>query len=229
MSEKWVFTIVFLTIFFITAIAALMGMAKIKPFHNMADKWIKMLVGPLIIELAVAVIGVFVSLYGTSVEKYIFVADYRNFLDDWKKSLGERENTCIKSYQTSGDSVAQLDESCINIVQNLERKKAANNQKGLGNLYLEKDDSKYSGVAFYTFPGAYSSTVFKVNGSLFDDKIQLTFSQERGYFIDEMGRVALRPPASFQVDFKEAVGGNGVYEGKLKGPDNVNYGVLRYY
>lgn len=229
MTEKWLFTIVFLLIFFITAIATIMGAAKIKPFHNMPDKWVKILIVPLLAELAVAVIGVFVSLYEPAVEKYTFVADYRHFLSDWKNNLGEKDSNCLKMYISSGHMVANLDESCLNIVKAYERKRAANNQKGLGNIFLEKGNNSYEGMAFYTFPGAQSSTIFKVTGSSANHLVQLTFSQEQDYFIETSGQVTLRPPSSFEVDFEEVDVSNGVFEGKLVGSDHIHYGVLRYY
>ena len=229
MTEKMLFTAVFLLVFFMTALATIMGAAKIKPFHKMAPKWVNILIGPLLVELAVAVIGVFTTLYEPKVEKHNFVADYRDYMADWRKGLSHKDEQCIENYLNSETFNIEDQKPCIEIIQAYNRKKASNNQKGVGSIYLESDGNRYSGMAFYAFPGQDGKTVFSLVGTSVDNQLQLTFSQEQGYHINSEGIISLRPPNSFQVNFRPLEQDEDVYEGKLQGSDNIDYGVLKIY
>lgn len=226
------FTYVFLFIFFLTAIATIMGAAKIPPFHKMRDKWIKILIGPLIVELGITVIGVYKSYHEHPVERYRLVIHYGDFIQDWLNTLDEKSKDCVQVYLKSTHQLNSLELNCRKVAEHFERKNFANKREGKGHLYLYHGKNSYEGVAVYRFPNEETPTILEVLGQDADkDSLKLSFTQQEGVFKRQDGIVLIRPydtfePTVFQL---KKDGGSSRYEAKLLGNEGVDYGRIAFY
>ena len=232
MGLQLLYTIVFLIIFSGTVVATIMGAAKIKPFHKMPDKWVKILIGPLIVEVAFAVIGVYKSFNEHPVERYKLVIHYNDFINDWLNTLDQKSKGCIQAYNESNRQLNSLEPNCQKVAEGFERKNFANKSTGTGHLYLHRGKNSYDGVAVYRFPKEDTPTILEVTGYDADkDSLKLSFIQQEGVFKRQDGSVIIRPydtfePTAFQL---KNVRGSSRYEAMLIGNDGVDYGRIEFY
>jgi len=84
-----------------TAIVTLGGIIRIGPFKNISDKYTKILVGALLVELIAAFIGVYKTLPQLQfhrAEEYEFEIEYSDFLKQWQETLSQEEKSQLNFF-----------------------------------------------------------------------------------------------------------------------------------
>lgn len=232
MTLNMIYSLSFLALFAITVFVTLMGAAKIRPFHNMPDKVVKILVGSIVVELAVAVIGVYKSFNENPVKRYRFVVHYGDFLDSWIANLGEEDRRCLQEYRLTDQKLTDLISKCREVAEAYERKQDANKTTGRGYLYLYRGDNSYEGLAIYRFSDKEAPTIMEVSGQdAANRSIRLSFIQQESVFKRKDGVVLIRPYATFEPTpfIYKTTGGADRHEARLLDKDGIDHGIVEFY
>jgi len=212
------FYIVFLVIFFLTAMVALGGILKCGPFKNMDPMHTKLLIGALLIELTGAVLLTYRNLSLPDWQEtlsYQLSMTYVDYIDDWKMSLTPFQIDCIELYD-NGYSPS----TCQDIIESYKKIKSVIGDEGVGELYLEKVTGlTRQGKALYVFPGESIKLVMDVTGHKeIEGFIRLTFKQPKRYIKGNQGELIERPEYKFTIDFYPDTKDPDIYRGTLYHP-----------
>ncbi|MDM8568351.1 hypothetical protein QUF50_02315 [Thiotrichales bacterium HSG1] len=201
--------LVFISIFFGTAVVALGAMLKVGIFAKVEDKYTKILAGALLVELVGAVIQSYMTLPGISynqAEEWVFELEYVNYLDEWKQTLDNViDKKCVDDYIRTGQPAVEGE--CVNnlAVGNYIIQTYAVGGTGRGLMFLSYNDKnlRYSGIMSYKFPKEEVESSFSISGKKVNNKERiLSFSQKtRLHCSPELDSCTERKGSGFKITF----------------------------
>lgn len=220
-----IYHVVFILIFFATAVFALGGMAKLWIFENMEKSHVNLLGGVLFAELIAAVATTYTALPKLEIahaERYHMAIIYENYIPSWIKAQPENiQDSCFINNQVIPDiSEEDGQELCSNIHETFYRYKGTEGQVGNGDVYLSVEKKRLNGLASYTFPDAEIPTVMDISGHrLTSNKMNLEFVQHKSSTTERD-----RPRRRFEVLFVKE---GEVYRGNLTDRDyNIDLATI---
>lgn len=195
----------FLLVFLATATIALGSILKIWVFAKVEEKYMRVLFGFLIAQLAGTVIQAYATLPPTQVnsaEEYAYELQYLDYLDDWIKAQNVHNKYCVDRFLSS-EKIPPVD--CAEAVEGYLRQTKAINRIGSGRLILSynKTSKRYNGIASYRFPDESAPTVFEVTGLKHSAEERIIYFTQPPAAIKIGDECVLRPSTQFKIGFKK--------------------------